>query len=50
LDGDRLRLCLSIGGERPRGFATRAGDGQELFTLRRGAPADVLNGKLRTKE
>jgi uncharacterized protein (TIGR03067 family) len=35
LDGDDLTLCLSAGGERPGGFATRPGGDAEVFTLRR---------------
>lgn len=35
LEGDDLTICLSLGGLRPKDFATRPGGDTETFTLRR---------------
>lgn len=35
LDGDSLKLCLSLGNQRPKDFATKAGDKTNLLTLKR---------------
>ena len=38
LDKDSLKLCLSLEGERPKEFKTKAGDKTNLFVLKRQKP------------
>jgi uncharacterized protein (TIGR03067 family) len=38
LDKDALKLCLSLEGERPKEFKTKAGDKTNLFVLKRQKP------------
>ena len=38
LDKDTLKLCLSLDGDRPREFKTKAGDKTNLFVLKRQKP------------